>query len=348
MACQFFDPPLFCPDSPDMPSPYATAENSQSLWIEQSSYVSTHIAAIAYGLHATLFATILHFVFHPKQMQKRGGRWVGWFAMSCALFAIGTISLACSIHFNQTAWVDERNYPGGPLAFLTEQQGRSVLTVGNSATLMASCLAGGLLLHRVFILWNNRWQIVVLPALFYLASITLGVLRVAQIPMKNLGGMIDLGVVTWSCLVALNMCLSMMIAVRIIMMRRTVINLLGRDHARVYTGAAAFVIEAAMPFMIISTVLLVLFGGKSTSSNLFVPLLVQIECISPLLIILRIFRNQAWSSFTLQNHPNQSYDAAKAHVPLQPIQFTSIGSSRTQISEYSQSKNQDLESKLPL
>ncbi|KAF8875996.1 hypothetical protein BD779DRAFT_1698773 [Infundibulicybe gibba] len=83
--------------------------------------------------------------------------------------------------------------------------------------------------------------------------------------------MIDLGVVTWSCLVALNMCLSMMIAVRIIMMRRTVINLLGRDHARVYTGAAAFVIEAAMPFMIISTVLLVLFGGKSTSSNLFVP-----------------------------------------------------------------------------
>ncbi|KAF8870731.1 hypothetical protein BD779DRAFT_1454904 [Infundibulicybe gibba] len=297
------------------------------------------------GIHTAVFATVLYFMFLPEQMRRRGPRWVGWLAMTCSLFAVGTTNLACSIGFNEAAWVNERNYPGGPAAFLTEQQGRAIMTVGNSATILASFLADGLLLNRVYILWNQRWQVVVLPSVFYFVTIILAILRVVQIPLKDFGGMINLGIITWSSLMALNVYLSAMIALRIITMRRTVINLLGPEHAGMYTGAAAFVIESAMPFMIVSIILLALFGGNNTSQNLFVPLLVQIECIAPLLIILRIFRNQAWSRNTTSNHASQSHETGKKPIPLKPMRYTQTVSSGTSMTvsemEYAQPRQEE-------
>ena len=65
------------------------------------------------------------------------------------LFVMGTVNLATSIHFNQSAWIDERNYPGGPYMFLMEQQNTPVQTVGNTASVVASTLAEGLLVSLV-------------------------------------------------------------------------------------------------------------------------------------------------------------------------------------------------------
>lgn len=38
------------------------------------------------------------------------------------LFVIATMNLGTNINFNARMWIDDRDYPGGPLGFLTEQQ----------------------------------------------------------------------------------------------------------------------------------------------------------------------------------------------------------------------------------
>ncbi len=38
-------------------------------------------------------------------------------------------------------WIDERNYPGGPLAYQLEQQGQKIQIVGNIASVLLTILA---------------------------------------------------------------------------------------------------------------------------------------------------------------------------------------------------------------
>ncbi|KAF8880887.1 hypothetical protein BD779DRAFT_1398285, partial [Infundibulicybe gibba] len=268
------------------------------LWIEHSDYVATHIAAIAYGFHASVFFAVVYFMFRSTTPRHRDMRWAGWLALCATFFIAGTIHLACGIGFNEAAWISERGYPGGPFAFLTQQQGRPITTLESAAYVVVSTLSDGLLLYRVSILWNRKWYIMLPLGLFYITTVVLLILRVTQLHMKNPPHMINLGTITWTMLMAVNIALSGAIAMRILLMRRSIGRLLGRQHAAVYTGVAALVIESALPFVIVSVVLLVLFGGQNTSQYLFIPLLAQITCIAPLLIILRMFLNQTWSSNT--------------------------------------------------
>lgn len=75
----------------------------------------------------------------------------------------------------------------------------------------------------------------------------------------------------------INIVLSAMIVIRILMMRLDIKSGLGAEYAKIYEVIAAIIIEAALPFTVLSIVLLVLFGGRDTAQNLFVPLLVQVE-----------------------------------------------------------------------
>ncbi|KAF8871575.1 hypothetical protein BD779DRAFT_1680274 [Infundibulicybe gibba] len=318
-----------------MPSPYATDEDSKALWIEQSAYVSTHLAAIAYGFHAIVFAAVIYFMFRQEQSQQRHRRRLGWLIISIALFITGTVSLACSIGFNESAWVTERDYPGGASAFLQEEQHRTITVVGGVATVMASILVDGIMLYRVFVVWNWRWYIMTPLVLLYIAATVFAILRLVQLYTLNSGGMPDLGILSWTMLMATNIILSGTIVIRILMMRQSIRKFLGAEHAAIYTSIAAIVVEAALPFMIASIALLVLFGGKNTTQDLFIPLLVQFACISPLLIILRIFRNQAWSNNTAHFHDDQRNTNSWIRHPsiTKPITFATTPSEKSQNSD---------------
>ncbi|KAG6911724.1 hypothetical protein DXG01_007974 [Tephrocybe rancida] len=193
-----------------------------------------------------------------------------------------------AIKFNQSAWIDERNYPGGPYNFLLEQQTRPILTVGNTASILGSFLADGILLYRVMVLYNFVWYIIVLPTLFYIACVILSILTVVQIANPDFADIVNLSFPVWLVLMIINIVLSAMIAFRILAMRREVKSGLGAEYAKPYGTIASIIVEAALPFTILSIILLGLFGGHDTAQNLFVPLLVQVECLAPELIILRV------------------------------------------------------------
>ncbi|KAF8870333.1 hypothetical protein BD779DRAFT_1681285 [Infundibulicybe gibba] len=250
-----------------MPSPYETNEDGKSLWLEHSNYIATHIAAVAYGFHATVFFAVVYFMF-SKSQHNRNRRRAGWLLLSITFFIAGTIHLACSIGFNEAAWISERGYPGGPLAFFTEQQSIPIVTVEGGWFTVATALAEGLLLYRVYILWDRIWYIVLPLGLFYITTIgsTLNSPHGAA-AREECAAMVNLGVITWTLLMAINIVLSGMIALRILLMRRSIGRVLGREHAKVYTGTAALVIETALPFVVVSAVLLGLFGGRNTSST---------------------------------------------------------------------------------
>jgi hypothetical protein len=103
------------------------------------------------GIHLTVFAVV---TYHILKLKPR--LWIFWLVFNTSLFAFGTINLACSIRYNENAWVTQRGYPGGPFSYLIEQQNNPVLTLGNSASILASFWADGLMVRSFLVLYFVR------------------------------------------------------------------------------------------------------------------------------------------------------------------------------------------------
>ncbi|KAF7343851.1 hypothetical protein MSAN_01966400 [Mycena sanguinolenta] len=287
-----------------MGSPFATQEDPANLWYEQSNYRATHLAAVGYGLHVAVFGIVTYYILQLRSSVARGiprkRTWMFWLAFNSLQFAFGTINLACSIAFNENAWINDRGYPGGPFSYLVEQGNIPFVTLGNVASILASFLSDGMLLYRAGVLWDFAWYIVVPPAIFFIACIILSVMTVIQLALPNVA-LPQLSLAVWIVLMLLPIWLTLLIGGRILYHRKTMIKVMGPEYARNYTGIFAIVVESALPFTIISIILLGLFGDKNTGQNLFVPLMVQFECIAPEMIVLRVVMGRAWTKGTMSD-----------------------------------------------
>ncbi|KAJ7220986.1 hypothetical protein C8J57DRAFT_1094976 [Mycena rebaudengoi] len=287
-----------------MGSPFATQEDPETLWYEQSNYVSTHLASMGYGIHMTIFAIVTYYTLLARK-RSTSRMWIFWLLFNTLLFTLGTINLACSIRFNENAWINEREYPGGPFSYMIEQGSLPFMTLGNTASILASFLSDGLLLYRAGVLWDFAWYIVVPPAMFFVACIILSIMTVIQLALPGVH-LPQLSLAVWIVLMILPMWLTILIAGRILYHRKTIIELLGPAYARNYAGISAIVIESALPFTIISVILLGLFGSENTAQNLLISLMVQIECIAPEMIILRVVLGRSWTKGTMNGEGNRS------------------------------------------
>ena len=60
---------------------------------------------------------------------------------------MGTLNLACNTRITQLEFIDNRNYPGGPNAWLFTFYSDGVNTTGNVSYVIANFLADGLLVR---------------------------------------------------------------------------------------------------------------------------------------------------------------------------------------------------------
>ncbi|PCH37197.1 hypothetical protein WOLCODRAFT_83693 [Wolfiporia cocos MD-104 SS10] len=280
---------------------YSPHEPQEAIWFEQSIMLGTFVGAIAYGMHVIIyFATIIHIYKNSR---------VSFLSTMFAtvLFGLGTVNIASNIRFNEMIWILDRDYPGGPFAFIQQQEALATRTediLGNSVTIIATCMADGLLLYRYFVVWNQRMQYLIIPGMLYLASITFSVLFILQVSQPNANGLwarttFDFGVPYWALTMSLNIILTLMIVSRLFFLRRLAVTCIGSAHGKMYTNIAAIIIESALPYGLVSFIFIVLYAMRNTGENLFIPLLAQVQCISPELIVLQVARGHAWSKSTM-------------------------------------------------
>ncbi|KAF9487993.1 hypothetical protein BDN71DRAFT_1376309, partial [Pleurotus eryngii] len=92
----------------------------------------------------------------------------------------------------------------------------------------------------------------------------------------------------------LNMLLTALIAAKILYRRRRLLTNGLVDAPSAYLGTAPMLIETAFPVALISCIFIILYARKNAAENLFVPLVAQVYCVAPQLIIIQVYRGQAW------------------------------------------------------
>ncbi|TDL25367.1 hypothetical protein BD410DRAFT_717805 [Rickenella mellea] len=271
-------------------------ESSADLWFERSSLSGEVLGAVAYGVHATIFAETVYFM---TQKNSRGYTTMFLLAFVCALFTLGTIFIGANTKLMQQAFIDN---PGGPIAWLHLHYDNPVPVLGNTAYIIANFLADGVLLHRLLVVWEYNYFVVVIPILGYLGSTALSILTLFQSarPGANLWTHTTtiFAIPYWSLSLSVNLLVTLMIVLRIILWRNKVKKTLGPEHSRTYTSVAAMLIESAAPYSVVGLIYIICYARTSNFQHLVLPVLAQIMCISPELIILRVSLGRAWSKNT--------------------------------------------------
>lgn len=88
------------------------------LYAEKAWLQGTLVAGVAYGVVLTLFSICVpHLAAKPKRNYPHAKRrwWLLLYISAC--FILGTLNIASEAKMAQLAFIDNRNYPGGPAMY---------------------------------------------------------------------------------------------------------------------------------------------------------------------------------------------------------------------------------------
>ncbi|KZV92734.1 hypothetical protein EXIGLDRAFT_577114, partial [Exidia glandulosa HHB12029] len=219
-----------------------------------------------------------------------------------ALFICGTLNLAFGIKWNQMIWIDDRNFPGGPNAFVSIMFSDPINVTSNAAYLTGNILADAFVLWRCFIIWNSNILIILFPVLMFLGTFVCGIFVMVQTsqPGANLWTRVTVNFLIpyFSLSIALNIIVTLMIVGYLFSHRRSIEASIGKQHAKQYTSVIAMVTESAALYSVFSIIFIIAYGRNDPAQNLFLPALGQVQCIAPLLILLRVAYGRAYTEAT--------------------------------------------------
>ncbi|KAI0258510.1 hypothetical protein BC834DRAFT_835454 [Gloeopeniophorella convolvens] len=261
-------------------------ETSFEIFTERAWLQGAILGAVAYGSAFTLFAICLNILV--KQTNRTNIKIKGAFiAYISILFILGTIFMAASAEFTQMAFIDNRNYPGGPAAYENAMFSIPVDMAGNVAFVLTAWFADALLVWRCMVIYKGcrlpLWAIMAFPCLIYTGSIVTGVFWLKQLSTFSPYGSSG---VNWTipCLsisLALNILVSIAIVLRLLVYRRRIASVMGQHHGSQYTSIAAMIIESASIYSAFSIFFLVPFGMNSPVSEIVLQSLSEIQARPP-------------------------------------------------------------------
>ncbi|KIJ63973.1 hypothetical protein HYDPIDRAFT_154930 [Hydnomerulius pinastri MD-312] len=281
-------------------NPYSPQEPASILEIERDIFIGDSLSLLIYGVSLVLFVQCM-VAFLKRTDVSSPNRW-GLMTYTLLMFSCSTIFVALDSTLFRNAFVDYRNYPGGPIGYSVATYDAPMSITANAFFMLANWLADGLLLYRCLIVYSGRRWVVGPPLAIYFASISMGIVftyadsRPATTAWSS--SAVDFGLAYFSISCSLNIILSLMIAGRIFVYRQTVHHVLGKEHTSPYMSIAALVIESSALYAFFSILFIASYASNSNLSRIFLPILEHIQVIAPILIMLRVANKSAWTATT--------------------------------------------------
>ncbi|KAG9310501.1 hypothetical protein JVU11DRAFT_9647 [Chiua virens] len=303
-------------------------ESPQTLFSERCWLHGTIVSTFAYGVAATLYFMSFHLLVRAKKRMafkfKTRLFLLLYITITFVLSTIFMISLAAS---TQMAFIDNRNYPGGPNAFEDHVFSIPVGQAGNVAFALSYSLSDTLLVSHAFKLgdmvslagsppsqvWRFKviyqscrfptWIVMLLPNLLFVGSGAMGILLLIQLsatanPFVTTGTTVNYILPYFSLVLALNVILTIAIVLRLLHFRYRITSVMGPKYGSQYTSIAMMLIESAALYSIVSIAFVVLFAVGNAVSQVFLQSLIQFQTIAMLLIVFRVAQGKGWTKET--------------------------------------------------
>ncbi|KAJ6501621.1 hypothetical protein C8R47DRAFT_969868 [Mycena vitilis] len=275
------------------------------LAFERSFYIGSYVTAVLYGMFIFMFFLSNYFLLYSSGAQKHDARKESFFYIfyGSVMLILWTIASSCNAAFGQNIWIDHRDVPGGPAAYLFENLSAWYNTLGTVTGICMNFMADGLLLYRAYVIWGSSVKIVAFPIVLYLAALSMAILLIYEsaIPGASFfaGDSVSFGVPYFWMTISLNIITTSLICGRLLAVRNRVRSILGEQYCQTYTGVVAVLLESALPFTVLGIIYVISYARNSPYSFAFLQIWADFCAISPQLIILRVAMGKAWSRDTV-------------------------------------------------
>ncbi|KAK2465014.1 hypothetical protein APHAL10511_003090 [Amanita phalloides] len=305
-------------------------EDAYTLYTERTFIASNFVAAIGYGALIVLYCLCASYLVGER---KSRGRVVYLrVAYITALILLASFITFVPIWTTGEVYINNRNYPSGPMGYLTVIEGMPISIAYYAAIFIISFLSDLLVFWRCWVIWSPigktvSYAVMAVPALVLLASIALGTVWLARTsqPAFSIYSTVALvyGAAYFLTSVSVNVVVTALIIVRLLLHRRAVSHLLPPDFFKGYLSVAAIVVESALLYSIFGVAFVVTYAVNNPISQVFTSISLVCQQIAGYLIILRVAQGRAWTSTTLASetvagpittiHFNHGDDAELGH-----------------------------------
>ncbi|KAF8550233.1 hypothetical protein OG21DRAFT_1446894 [Imleria badia] len=284
------------------------AESAAQLFAEQAWLAGALITGAGYGVVLALFWLCLRALWHViKYKQSSRRRNILFLLYVCIMFLFGSLYITSNSLFTQFAFINHRGFPGGPSQYEEVMFSTAVDEIGNVCYVVANWFADSMLVWRCVIIYRDfgvlsGYIVLTITGLMQLASYVLGSFLVIQLTSPQSSPYINANhPVNWTvpylCVsLANNILLTLLIVARLLLYRRTMVQLLGPGHVAECTTVVAMLVESAAVYTTFTLLFLIPFLMQSPISYAFLQVMGEAQLIAPLLIIYREAQGKGWIS----------------------------------------------------
>lgn len=220
-------------------------------------------------------------------------------------FVTGSIGNALNTLLGVQAFVyDQNRFPGGSAAFVANVDTLVVTQASFIVYTINTWSQDGLLLYRFYVIFGESFKTIVVPLCCYLAAIICSCFLMNRLTtpgdFSRAEETLHFGIVFWSISIGTTIFLTLLIVLRLVVMRiKAKKAMIDYNHSP-YLSVSATLMESAFLYSVVGGVYLVFYAKGSLTQYLLLEVLGQVTSIAPLLIAWRVAQRRAWTSDTLQ------------------------------------------------
>ncbi|KZT71133.1 hypothetical protein DAEQUDRAFT_764067 [Daedalea quercina L-15889] len=285
-----------------MNNSYAPDDTAAQLYAEETWFQGALLGNIAYGAELTLFIMSFN-VLYKKINESNRRTHISLLAFIMLIFVLGTLFMAFNAKFAQMAFIQYRNFPGGPGAYEEVDFSNPIDEVANVCFIIGNWLMDALLVWRCFVIYRNcrkitLFAVLVLPCLLLLASVATGTAELAETHTSSPFQYVNITLAYFSMTIALNVIVTILIVCRLLVYRWRVARVMGPNHTSEYATMTAIIIESAIMYSAFAILFIVPFGIGNSLGNVFLQTVSQVQTASSLLIVYRLASGRGWTENT--------------------------------------------------
>ncbi|KAJ3003869.1 hypothetical protein NUW54_g5086 [Trametes sanguinea] len=260
-------------------------------FIELERYVlaGDFVSGVGYGILVVLWVSCI-----GRLWEKSQGSWATT-VLLCYITLLLFVETAFSIVQARTVqliYIENRNYPGGPWNYFVETQNQAI-NVLHYATIFAGVfLCDVLMLWRNWIIWTagnpNRAAVYLVKLV---PAITLN--RIFRKEARAYG------TAYYTLSLGLNVLLTVLITVRLLTYRRSLLKYLPAAHSNPYLSLCSVLVESAALHSAFAVAFLVSYAIKAPINALWLAVASAAQPIATFLIIYRVADGKAWTQRTV-------------------------------------------------
>ncbi|KAJ6628136.1 hypothetical protein B0H10DRAFT_1991592 [Mycena sp. CBHHK59/15] len=285
---------------------YGPDESHDEIQLERNFIAGDVIVGTGFGVQLVLYTFCFLYLWKRRKQNR-----YAVFLMSyiTTLLIIETVFVSVQAKTVQMIYIDNRNYPGGPWAFFLATQSDPVNVAFYATLFILAFLSDLLVIWRCWIIWAavDGKQIAYLATLFpgivLLASFIMGTLWTLQSSQPGLSFYSSLplayGTSYYALSLGVNIMLTLLITVRLLVYRRTLLQSLPEAHARHYLSLVTIIIESAALYSVCAALFLITYAVGNPTNQVWLAVASAAQQISGYLIIYRLAEGSAWQTSTM-------------------------------------------------